>query len=82
MPEGLSVHLKALWLDGIGDWQGAHALIDQLPDRDSASLHAYLHRKEGDPWNADYWYSRAGKKRFQDSLEQEWEKLVKYFLNR
>ncbi|MCC5939335.1 MAG: hypothetical protein JJU34_18795 [Lunatimonas sp.] len=82
LPLGLSVHLQALWLDARGDWQGAHALIDQLPDQSSASLHAYLHRKEGDQWNADYWYFRAGEKRFQGSLEEEWEKLAKYFLSK
>lgn len=82
VPDGLSVHLQALWLDARGDWQRAHELIDQLPDRASAALHAYLHRKEGDQWNADYWYSKAGEKRFQGTLEEEWEKLAKYFLSR
>jgi hypothetical protein len=40
-------------------------------------VHAYLHRKEGDSWNADYWYRKAGKKRPDVSLEQEWETIVK-----
>jgi len=25
------------------------------------AVHAYLHRKEGVEWNAEYWYSRAGR---------------------
>ncbi|EON75978.1 hypothetical protein ADIS_3566 [Lunatimonas lonarensis] len=82
VPEGISVHLRALWLDASGDWQRAHDLIDQRTDRSSAALHAYLHRKEGDQWNADYWYSRAGKKRFQGTLEEEWEELTAYFLGK
>jgi len=52
--QGLSVPLKALWYDGKGDWQKAHDQVDHLDDRSSAHVHAYLHRKEGDIWNADY----------------------------
>jgi len=80
MPENLSVYLQALWFDGIGDWKAAHDLIDQRSDKRSAHLHAYLHRKEGDLWNADYWYSRAGEKRPAVSLEEEWSQLVQAFL--
>jgi hypothetical protein len=29
--------------------------------RDGSWVHAYLHRKEGDPGNAGYWYARAGR---------------------
>jgi len=77
---GLSVQLKSLWYDGKGDWQQAHAQVDQLNDLQSAWVHAYLHRKEGDIWNADYWYSRAKKVRPNVSLEKEWEQLVLNFL--
>jgi hypothetical protein len=51
-----------------------------VEDKNAAWIHAYLHRKEGDIWNADYWYKRAGKKRPSVSLGQEWEDLVKVFL--
>jgi hypothetical protein len=77
---GLPVQLKSLWYDGKGDWHQAHALIDQLTDRQSAWVHAYLHRKEGDIWNADYWYKRAGQTRPGLSLQEEWEQLVIAFL--
>jgi hypothetical protein len=76
----LSVHLKSLWYDGKGDWHRAHALIDQLKDQPSALIHAYLHRKEGDISNADYWYEKAHASRPQVSLEKEWEQLVVLFL--
>lgn len=79
LPADLPSHLKALWYDGTGDWKAAHDLIDQLTDPRSAHIHAYLHRKEGDIWNADYWYKRAGKKRPELSLENEWEMLVKEY---
>ncbi|MGF7082670.1 hypothetical protein [Mucilaginibacter sp. UYCu711] len=77
---GLSVQLKSLWYDGKGDWHEAHAQVDQLTDQQSAWVHAYLHRKEGDTWNADYWYSKAKRTRPDLSLEKEWEQLVKAFL--
>ena len=78
----LSVQLKSLWYDVIGDWQKAHAQVDHLDDKESAWVHAYLQRKEGDMGNADYWYCRAGKVRPAISLEQEWETLVEYFLDK
>jgi DNA-directed RNA polymerase specialized sigma24 family protein len=34
-------------------------------------VHAYLHRKEGDSWNAAYWYQRAGKSQCRGSLQEE-----------
>lgn len=76
-PIGLTVQLEALWYDGKGDWEKAHDLVDDLDDRESAHVHAYLHRKEGDLWNADYWYRRAKRQRYSGTLEEEWEELVK-----
>ena len=77
---GLSVQLKSLWYDGKGDWHQAHAQVDHLTDQSSAWVHAYLHRKEGDIGNADYWYRKAGQIRPNVSLEKEWEQLVLEFL--
>ncbi|GAA4336292.1 hypothetical protein GCM10023149_44880 [Mucilaginibacter gynuensis] len=77
----LSVQLKSLWYDGKGDWHNAHAQIDHLNDQASAWVHAYLHRKEGDIWNADYWYNKAQQKRPRVSLDDEWEQLVLHFLD-
>jgi hypothetical protein len=76
----LPVQLKSLWYDGKGDWHQAHAQVDQLSDQPSAWVHAYLHRKEGDTWNADYWYNRAKRTRPNISLDEEWEQLVRIFL--
>ncbi|TYP97629.1 hypothetical protein BC792_10250 [Sphingobacterium allocomposti] len=77
IPDGLTVHQEALWYDRRGDWQRAHDLIDHLDDRTSARVHAYLHRVEGDMWNARYWYSRAGESPFSGSLDEEWVALVR-----
>ena len=75
-PEGISVYIEALWYDAKGDWQKAHELIQDLPDKNASWIHAYLHRKEGDTWNADYWYSKASKKRPGLSLDKEWDEIV------
>ena len=77
----LSPQLKSLWYDGKGDWDKAHAQVDHLEDKASAWIHAYLHRKEGDIWNSDYWYSKARQTRPNISLEKEWEQLVLQFLD-
>jgi hypothetical protein len=76
----LSPMLKALWFDGKGTWDEAHAQVDHLGGKEAAWVHAYLHRKEGDLWNADYWYNKAGQSRPDIPLSEEWENLASYFL--
>jgi len=71
-PGDLSLALAGLWLDGKGNWQKAHASAQQDEGSGGAWVHAYLHRKEGDPSNAAYWYRRAGKSPAKSPLEQEW----------
>lgn len=77
--ESFSVELKALYYDGKGDWTKSHDMVDQLPGKSAARIHAYLHRKEGDQWNADYWYRRAGESRPNLTLEEEWGILLERF---
>ncbi|NTD96802.1 hypothetical protein G6M26_09655 [Agrobacterium tumefaciens] len=79
-PLDLPIALTALWYDGKGNWDQAHNEVDHLDDLTSALIHAYLHRKEGDIWNADYWYKRAKETRPQIPLEEEWQDLVIRFL--
>ena len=74
--QNASVYLKALWYDAKGEWDKAHKMIQDVEDKKASWIHAYLHRKEGDISNADYWYSRAGKRRSVVSLEDEWEEIV------
>ena len=75
-PEWLSDLLKALWYEAAGDWEQAHRIVQDFPGREAAWIHAYLHRREGDIGNADYWYARAGRSRPAQSLEEEWATLV------
>src|SRR5687768_10834092 len=79
-PPVISVYARALWLDAREDWKGAHDIVQHLNDEQAAWIHGYLHRKEGDIWNADYWYSRAKRKRPDLNLNAEWEQLAGFFL--
>ena len=79
-PQNLSVYLQALWFDKKGDWNKAHLLVQDVDDNNAAWIHGYLHRREGDIGNADYWYRRAGKKRPSVSLEEEWQEIVSALL--
>jgi len=79
-PPGISVLLRSLWLDAKGDWHAAHHLIDELEESKAYWVHAYLHRKEGDLSNANYWYRRAGKQMPGYSLQQEWNEIINALL--
>ncbi len=79
-PSEWSELLKSLAFDRASDWDKAHAIAQDIPTPEGSAIHAYLHRKEGVQWNADYWYKRAGRTPFTASLESEWESLVKEFL--
>lgn len=77
---GLPAPLAALWWDAKGDWARAHSLVDSLESRDGMAVHAYLHRKEGEGGNADYWYKRAGSDFRRSTFEAEWAALVEALL--
>ena len=79
-PMGITSSLAALWYAGKGDWEQAHTIAQDIPTRDGSWVHAYLHRQEGDEWNANYWYNRADKKMAAVSLEEEWEGMVSAML--
>lgn len=77
-PKSLNLPLQALWHDAQGDWSQAHDVCQAAKNRQGDWVHAYLHRKEGDLGNAEYWYSRAGQSMPAKSvtLDQEWASLV------
>ena len=60
-PAGLTPALAGLWHASRGEWDRAHALVQDDDGADAAWVHALLHRIEGDLANAGYWYRRAGK---------------------
>lgn len=45
-----------------GEWDEAHGIV-QADEADPTAcwIHAVLHKIEGDPGNARYWYARAGR---------------------
>ncbi|MDF0705985.1 hypothetical protein [Flagellimonas okinawensis] len=75
-PKEWSEPLRSLWFDANGDWQASHDIAQDIHSTMGGWIHAYLHRKEGDEWNAGYWYNRANKPFPQYSLEEELKVLV------
>ncbi len=73
------IYREALQAEKNGNWDEAHRIVQDIHTSEAAWIHAYLHRKEGDQWNADYWYRRAQKPSFKGTLEEEWELLWSYF---
>lgn len=81
-PPGLSAPLRALWLERRGRWDEAHLAVQDAPGPDAAWVHAYIHRREGDDGNADYWYGRASRQPADGELNLEWEEIARELLSR
>ncbi|MBP6768490.1 MAG: hypothetical protein KA171_11990 [Reyranella sp.] len=80
-PAGAGPALQALWWMRRGNWSRAHECVqahEGEPDCDS--VHAHLHRQEGDLENAGYSYRRAGRPVSQQSLDEEWAALASEML--
>jgi hypothetical protein len=67
----LSAPLRAIWHGLRGEWDAAHETVQAESDRNSAWVHAWLHRIEGDLPNARYWYGRAGREISSASTQDE-----------
>lgn len=76
-PEGL----KSLWYEARGDWGASHDIAQDLHTELGSWIHAYLHRKEGDEWNAGYWYRQANRPFSKLSLDEELQEIVEFVLN-
>ena len=76
-PPNLPPLIAALWWDAKGDWNRAHEIAQAIVSKEGARVHAYLHRKEGDAWNAGYWYRQAGEPHSQLSSDEEWKQIVR-----
>jgi hypothetical protein len=50
---------RAIDLLAAGDWQAAHAIVQDDSSTLAAWLHGIVHTLEGDLDNARYWYRRA-----------------------
>lgn len=66
-----TLHQRAIQAARKGDWDCAHQIVQSEPDKLSARIHAWLHRREGDLSNAGYWDRQAGQSQPDVSLAVE-----------
>lgn len=79
----LSLLQLALWYDAQNNWKQAHAIAQSNEGEfDFDRIHAYLHRKEGDLFNAKWWYKKLKIDFPTITLKQEWEQLSLYYQNK
>lgn len=81
-PAGLAPLVQALWWEAKGNWTRAHEITQDIQTPDAAWVHAYLHRREGDQWNASYWYRNAGRSDCTLTLEEEWREIATALLSK
>lgn len=79
-PAELSRPLRALWFAGKDDWENSHNIAQDIHTNEGSWIHAYLHRWEGDDWNAKYWYRQAGRTMPTVSLKEEWRDITENLL--
>ena len=72
----------AWWFDANGDWESAHNIAQDMHTKMGSWLHAYLHRKEGDRFNAGYWYRQAGQTYPNKTLDMELCEIVEFILKK
>jgi hypothetical protein len=78
----INILIEALELDNLGDWEAAHRIVQHYETPEANWIHAYLHRKEGDAWNANYWYDKANRVMpTTKTLDEEWEEIMAYMTN-
>jgi len=78
--EKKSLLQQAILLIREGNWDKAHDLVQQFEgDYDFDSIHALLHRQEGDTFNARWWYRRLGKELPVISIDEELSKLDEFY---
>jgi len=81
LPKNWPEALKSLWYDAKGNWEASHDIAQEMNNNMGSWMHAYLHRKEGDEFNARYWYRQAGKSFPTCTLEMEHQKMVEFILS-
>ncbi|UII79247.1 hypothetical protein [Flagellimonas sp. CMM7] len=74
--------LQSIWWAAKGDWNASHDIAQDLHTKIGSRIHAYLHRLEGDDWNAGYWYRQANESFPKCNFEEELQKLMEFVLER
>jgi hypothetical protein len=76
-PASLSREAAALWHTKKGNWEDAHNIAQDIHTPMGSWIHALLHVIEGDQWNADYWFNRAGKpSRKPKDIDALWDEIA------
>lgn len=73
--------LMAVWFAKKDDWEASHNIAQEMKDDLGSWIHAYLHRQEGDEFNAGYWYRRAGRAYPKKSLQEELQEITEYIIS-
>ena len=71
----------AMDYDHQGEWDKAHKIVQNIKHELAYRIHAYLHRKEDDINNANYWYRRIGIEPFGGTFEFERKDIMEHLLN-
>lgn len=80
--EALSPEVLALWHTQQGHWDAAHNIAQDIHTKMGSWIHALLHVIEGDQWNADYWFAKAGKpSRKAAEIDKLWEEIADVVLS-
>jgi hypothetical protein len=79
-PAELTPALTGLWWAGKDRWDTAHRTVMDEAGKDCARVHAHLHRVEGDPGNAGYWYRRAAMAPATGAFSAEWRAIARDLL--
>ena len=80
--EKLSPEALSLWHAKQGNWEAAHNIAQDIHTKMGSWIHALLHVVEGDQWNADYWFSKAGKpSRGPKEIDKLWDEIATVVLS-
>lgn len=72
--------LQSIWFAANDQWNASHDIAQDLHTTIGSWIHAYLHRVEGDDFNASYWYGQAGKPFCNSAFLTEIKELVEAVL--
>lgn len=73
--------LEAVDLIEEENYEEAHIVLRLTETSEAAWLLAHLYRREGDKWNANYWYDKAGRTMPNYSFDTEIQEIRDLIVN-
>ena len=70
-----------MWYAKNNNWDKSHQIVQNISTTIGSWIHAYLHRVEGDQFNAEYWYRKANMKPINESSNKEADQIIKQILD-